>query len=263
MPRRVIDGEATLYTSRKLAQVQPPELRGHYAWFLPLALSNGVFECDPSLVWEKSCAFNRPEISVETVEQSFAEFERLGLLGRWREPDGKEWGCFPELRKPWLLPSPSRQKHYQRGPEPPQELLARFEAIEADGQPAVNNREADNAHAFLPGAMPKNRETVGKDSPESPWGSGNGNVKDLPLEHPLDEPGDLPLVSLAAHIVEVLCLPDSPQLRDDIAESIRSKAHTNGITAVAAHDRVLLEAAVDWQAGKPLFGCSDAASPRR
>ena len=90
MPKRIIDGDA-LYTSRKLAQVEPPEFRGHYVWFVPLALGNGVFECDPSRVWEASCAFNRPEISVETVEQSFAEYERVGLLVRWREPDGKEW----------------------------------------------------------------------------------------------------------------------------------------------------------------------------
>jgi hypothetical protein len=260
MPKRILDGEG-IWKSGKLAQVQSPEFRAEYPWLLPLALANGVFQCDPRSVFATSYSFNRPEISVEMVAKILDEFQRIGLLFRWQEPDGKWWGCWPELRKPGLLPSPSRKQHYECGPEPPPELLAQFKAAHvADGQPAVTQRADDdekpNGQALVAAETPKHPA----DSPESlRGGSGNGE----PPQHPLDEPGDLPLAFLAAHVAQVLGLPDSPQLRDNIAESIRSKAHKNGITAVAAHDRVLLEAAVDWQAGKPLFGCSGVASPRR
>lgn len=250
MPKRIIDGEITLWTSSKLAQVQPPEIRGDYAWQLPLSLGNGVFECDPTLVWATAYSFNRPEITVEMIKQMHNEFERVGLLGRWQEPDGKWWACFPELRKPGVLPPPSRKRHYECGPEPPQELLERFEVQPANGQLAVTYRAANgekpHGHAVLAAEMPKG--PAAKQPQDLPVAVGNGKTEQL-------SPDDV--TYLAAHIVEVLGLPDSTQLRDAIAATICSKSQAKGITVVAAHDRVLLETALALQEGWPLpFECS-------
>ena len=195
------------------------------------------------------------------VEKILNEFQRTGLLFRWHEPDGVWWGFWIGIRKPGRLPSASRLKHHELGPEPPQELLERFEA---DAMPVVNQQVASGHtdHAVLAPETPKHPATVGQGSPECVGvGSGNGRGKGLPPQQPLDEPGDLSQAALAAHIVKVLSLPDSPQLRDAIAATIRSKSQAKGITAVAAHDRVLLETALAMQEGRPLpFGCADQES---
>jgi hypothetical protein len=149
MPKRIIHGEG-VWHSDKLAQVQPPDFRAEYTWLLPLALANGVFECNSRCVWATAYAFNRPEVTVETVEKILAEFGRVHLLFRWQEPDGKTWGYWTGIRKPGRLPSPSRlKKHHELGPEPPQELLGRFEEVEvANAQPAVNHQVADSHLGF-------------------------------------------------------------------------------------------------------------------
>lgn len=144
MPKRIIHGEG-VWHSDKLAQVQPLEFRAEYTWLLPLALANGVFECNPRCVWATAYTFNRPEVTVEMVEMILAEFERVRLLFRWQEPDGKTWGYWTGIRKPGRLPSPSRlKKHHEIGPEPPQDLLKRFEAVQpANAQPVANHSVAD------------------------------------------------------------------------------------------------------------------------
>jgi hypothetical protein len=85
MPKRVLDGEA-LWRSDKLARVQPASFRAEFANLLPLALANGVFEANARRVWSTVYSYNRPEVTVEGVEQILAEFERVGLLLRWTDP---------------------------------------------------------------------------------------------------------------------------------------------------------------------------------
>ena len=95
MPKRIVDGEG-MWRSSKIKKVQPESYRQEYAWFLPLALANGVFEADPDAVWATAYAFLRPSITPEIVGKIFDEFERVGLLRRWTHTDGKEWGWWVE-----------------------------------------------------------------------------------------------------------------------------------------------------------------------
>jgi hypothetical protein len=72
-------------------------------------------------------AYNRPEITVETVPQVLDEFERVKLLFRWTDSAGRQWGYWVGIDKPGRLPGKSRQgKNEAIGAELPQEELARF-----------------------------------------------------------------------------------------------------------------------------------------
>jgi hypothetical protein len=126
MPKRIIDGEA-LWTSSKLAQVQPESYRAEYSGLLPLAMANGSFECDPRLVWAKVYAANRPSITQGDVVAILSEFERVKLLFRFSH-DGKEWGFWVGIDKPGRLPKPSdvAAKRYECGAPIPKEKLLQF-----------------------------------------------------------------------------------------------------------------------------------------
>lgn len=136
MPKRIIDGDA-LWRSDKLARVEPPCYRAELANLIPLALANGVFECNARLVWSRCYAYNRPDVSLETVEKMLGEFERVGILIRWSDDTGKTWGYWVGIHKPGRLPSSSRQskKHEAIGPTPPAHLLS--------GQPMVSHNVAN------------------------------------------------------------------------------------------------------------------------
>lgn len=125
MPKRIIHGEG-LWRSDKLARVTPPKYRAEYANLVPLALVNGVFEVNPSRVWAEVYAFNRPEISRDTVVAILKQFEDVGLLFRWTDAAGKAWGYWTGIDKPGRLPPESMRKHYECGPEPPAELLGAY-----------------------------------------------------------------------------------------------------------------------------------------
>jgi hypothetical protein len=145
MPKRIVDGEA-IWTSRKLNAVEPPELRAEFANILPLALANGVFEADARLVWSRVYSFNRPDCSIEFVEDLLKEFERVGLLRRWTDA-GKTWGFFIGIDKPGRLPPASRieRRHDVCGPEPPGKAKEEpaVNGRVASGQPVVSQPEAN------------------------------------------------------------------------------------------------------------------------
>lgn len=126
MPKRVIDGEA-LWTSRKLALVEPTSFRAEYANLLPLAEINGSFEAEPRLVWRTVYAANRPDVTAEQVEQILLAFSQAKMLFLWSK-HGRKFGYFVGIEKHGRLPSPSRLKgkHYKLGPEVPYEELAEF-----------------------------------------------------------------------------------------------------------------------------------------
>ena len=127
MPKRVIDDEA-LWTSSKLGRVKPVRFRPEYANLLPLALGNGVFEANPQSIWARVYACNRPDILPKHVEAILAEYERVKLLFRWQEPDGRQWGYWVGIEKPGRLPAPSRIQRKEQfcGPIPPQDKLIKF-----------------------------------------------------------------------------------------------------------------------------------------
>lgn len=73
-------------------------------------------------------------------------------------------------------------------------------------------------------------------------------------------------MTLAMHIIDLLCLPNSRQLLNAVAESIRTKAKAEGITPAAAHDFILPKAALAKKEGskKPwAFWFSDQEYDRK
>ena len=90
MPARIVDGDA-LWRSDKLAQVTPAPFRAEYANMIPLAQADGTFECNPRRVWADVYSYNRPDITVEMVDEILKEFERVNLLKRSTRK-GKDWG---------------------------------------------------------------------------------------------------------------------------------------------------------------------------
>lgn len=110
MPKRLVDGDA-LWRSDKLFKVEPTAFRAEYANLLPLALDDGTFECDARRIWAEVYAYNRPDVTLETVEQILQEFERVGLLVR-RQND-KWWGYWTGIEKQGRLPPPSQR--YKKG----------------------------------------------------------------------------------------------------------------------------------------------------
>jgi len=125
MPKRVIDGEG-LWRSDKLSRVEPVWVRGEYANLIPLALANGVFECDAKRIWSQVYSYNRPYFGIEEVKTVLAALERARLLFRWRDVSGKEWGYWTNSDKPGRLPPVSQRARFLCGPEPPREELRRF-----------------------------------------------------------------------------------------------------------------------------------------
>ncbi len=143
MPKRILDGEG-LWSSRKIARLQG-RFKAEYANLIPLALANGVFECEPHLIWSRVYAFNRPEVDDCIVAELLSDLERVGLLFRWTDASGHPWGYWIGADKPGRLPPKSRERHEREGPKPPQEELTTFlAALETDhGQPLANQRSAD------------------------------------------------------------------------------------------------------------------------
>ncbi len=146
MPKRVIDGEG-LWRSDKLARIQAPWIKAEYANLLPLAHANGSFEANPRRIWSTVYSYNRPEITVEQVEQILVEFERVKLLFRWIDgPTGKQWAYFIGIEKPGRLPPPSRLSHGHEvlGAEPPKDLLRKFLSdSESNGSPLASRSVAN------------------------------------------------------------------------------------------------------------------------
>jgi len=140
VPKRVVDGPG-VWRSEKLARVEPPTFRAEYANLIPLALANGVFECNTKRVWSDVYAFNRPDMPPERAESLLNEFERVKLLFRWTDAEGRTWGYWTGIDKPGRLPGKSRRGTNEPiGPEPPQDELRKF--LDSNGfHRALNGNE--------------------------------------------------------------------------------------------------------------------------
>jgi hypothetical protein len=112
LPKRLIDGEA-LWRSNKLNQVQPLSFRAEYCNIIPLAEADGTFEADPRRVWADVYSYNRPDVTVEMVENILSEFERVGMLVRKSDEKGKIWGIFIGMEN--RLPAKSQRDKYKQG----------------------------------------------------------------------------------------------------------------------------------------------------
>jgi hypothetical protein len=61
-------------SSSKRTHVEPLWVRPEYANLIPLALAKEVFEINPKKTCSTVCPYNRPEITVEKVEDILAAF---------------------------------------------------------------------------------------------------------------------------------------------------------------------------------------------
>jgi len=125
MPKRIVDGEG-VWGSDRLRSVEPEWVRPEYANLIPLALSNGVFECSVRRVWRDVYGYNRPSMTEKKVAFILDALEKARLLFRF-EALGKTWGYWVGIDKPGRLPSFERRgKNEKSGPEPPQDQLQSF-----------------------------------------------------------------------------------------------------------------------------------------
>lgn len=112
MPSRVFNGER-FWNSDKVKQVQPSSFRPEYAALFALALSDGTFEAGPEKVFAQCYAYNRDGWTVRRVTKLLDEFERVGLLQRRTDPEGKVWGFWTGCED--TLPSKSEAFKYKAG----------------------------------------------------------------------------------------------------------------------------------------------------
>lgn len=115
MPKRIVDGEG-IWLSDRIAKL-PEQFRAEYANILPLAMADGVFECEPRRVWCTVYAYNRPNVTVEQVTEMLDAMEKAGLIHR-AEHDGRTWAFFIGIDKTGRLPEPSKRSRYLSGLHP-------------------------------------------------------------------------------------------------------------------------------------------------
>jgi hypothetical protein len=99
--------------STKVSNINPKEWRPEYAWLVAVAYVDGTFEADPQDIWARAYAYARPDWSAEKVAQLLNEFERVGLLQRTKDEEGRIWGFWTGADK--FTPSPSQKSHYKAG----------------------------------------------------------------------------------------------------------------------------------------------------
>jgi hypothetical protein len=127
MPKRIVDGEG-IWLSNKLASMGAidaiPILL--YAWLLPIAEHNGVFEYDPRAIHKRTLAYHDILEENELVD-CLNLYRDAGLLFVWTEQkDGKEYGYWVGSDKKGRLPGKEYSKRYSWPPEPPKSLLGKY-----------------------------------------------------------------------------------------------------------------------------------------
>ena len=154
MPKRVIDFDA-MWGSDKLAACAA-WAQAEYAWLYGLADASGCFELtNLRVIWGRVAAV-RGTLTIERLEQVFAEFQDKGLLFVW-EHEGKRYAHWTGSDVPGRLPPPSWRMRLERfAPPAPKQQLAQYMSRFARGRAALagvgfraeavqnrSNREAD------------------------------------------------------------------------------------------------------------------------
>lgn len=144
MPKRVLDFDA-LWSSDKLAACAP-WAQAEYAWLYGLADCNGSFEMtNLRVIWGRVAAI-RHALTLERLEQVFAEFVAHGLLFTW-ESGGKRYGHWTGSDQPGRLPPPSWRARLERlAPAVPKAELAAFMA--RFSQSKIPQREVSRGSSF-------------------------------------------------------------------------------------------------------------------
>ncbi len=142
MPNRVIDFEA-MWGSDKLAACAA-WAQAEYAWLYGLADANGSFELtNVRVIWGRVAA-ERGNLSLERLEQVFAEFRDKGLLFVWEE-NGKTYGHWTNCEKAGRLPRASRRSsRYEKvfAPPVPEDAYRAYLAQFGGATPAASHADA-------------------------------------------------------------------------------------------------------------------------
>ena len=135
MPKRVIDFDA-MWGSDKLAACAA-WAQAEYAWLYGLADASGCFELtNLRVIWGRVAAI-RANLTIEQLEQVFAEFQEKGLLFVW-EHEGKRYAHWTGSDVPGRLPPPSWRMRLEKfAPPVPKQRLAEFMGKFARGRAAL------------------------------------------------------------------------------------------------------------------------------
>jgi hypothetical protein len=135
MPKRVIDFDA-MWGSDKLAACAA-WAQCEYAWLYGLADASGCFEItNLRVIWGRVAAI-RGNLTIERLEQVFAEFQDKGLLFVW-EHEGKRYAHWTGSDVPGRLPPPSWRMRLEKfAPPVPKQRLAEYMAGFARGRAAL------------------------------------------------------------------------------------------------------------------------------
>jgi hypothetical protein len=135
MPKRVIDFDA-MWGSDKLASCAA-WAQAEYAWLYGLADASGCFEVtNLRVIWGRVAAI-RANLTLERLEQVFAEFQDKGLLFVW-EHEGKRYAHWTGSDVPGRLPPPSWRMRLEKfAPPVPKQKLAEYMARFARGRAAL------------------------------------------------------------------------------------------------------------------------------
>ncbi len=135
MPKRVIDFDA-MWGSDKIASCAD-WAQAEYAWLYGLADASGCFEItNLRVVWGRVAAIRR-NLTIERLEQVFAEFQDRGLLFVW-EHEGKRYAHWTGSDVPGRLPPPSWRMRLERlAPPVPKQKLAEYMARFSRGRAAL------------------------------------------------------------------------------------------------------------------------------
>ncbi len=135
MPKRVIDFDA-MWGSDKLAACAA-WAQAEYAWLYGLADASGCFELtNLRVIWGRVAAI-RANLTIERLEQVFAEFQDKGLLFVW-EHEGKRYAHWTGSDVPGRLPPPSWRMRLERfAPPVPKQQFAEYVARFARGRAAL------------------------------------------------------------------------------------------------------------------------------
>jgi hypothetical protein len=135
MPKRVIDFDA-MWGSDKLASCAA-WAQAEYAWLYGLADASGCIELtNLRVIWGRVAAI-RANLTMERLEQVFAEFQDKGMLFVW-EHEGKRYAHWTGSDVPGRLPPPSWRMRLEKfAPPVPKQRLAEYMGKFARGRAAL------------------------------------------------------------------------------------------------------------------------------
>ena len=268
MAKRVIDGVG-IWRSKKLAEVCP-------AWwkylFTPLYCQvhgNGVFECDQDSVFSTVFSYYHGEGDVgrEQVAEILSEFERVGLLFRWKDQAGREWGFLTGSEKAGRLPPRSRllAGHESLGPEPPAAELAQFISKHHGGR-ASDDGHGTTGVVTLPSNAERPQLNEAEDHPQSEDQSGAG-VESGARSQSSKQGSRFPETFAVADEHRVLARElgvDVDKESARFADYWRAKPGRDGVKADwAATFRNWLRKAADFRSGKPVEARGGSSPKKR